>query len=376
MHQLPTNCPLAIVSAALCILASATDQASASSLRSLNVVHSAQTQNRTTYQQTSYWGLRRDDEHGPTVHQEDHWHYNRPVAARLETDSSPSSSAPSLKRAMSFLSRPSARPTTLSAIPNIRPRVPNLPVPIPSDEGLQCINTAFGANVARFTSLLPHLAGITFPSGAPQQLGRLITTFHTAIRVAYDLFCNLNASPADSIITLLSLGASYCIMTPMPAVRSSLAHTAGVYPHITPPPYLDTRIQYSGMNLKGTDYWHQYLLHSLMGIESCWPPQDVWESSSRWMEFWTDADEKWFQTHLLNLSSGNLAALKTCRNWKRSFWPTAAVRLGDSAGTEIFAHSLLQDLGYCTDKEPCWDLSVYANPLGQLPHMSQARVGG
>ncbi|KAG2045417.1 hypothetical protein BDR06DRAFT_596547 [Suillus hirtellus] len=213
-------------------------------------------------------------------------------------------------------------------------------------------------------------------------------------------------------------------MTPIPAVRTSLAHIARVYPHITPPPYLDTRTQYSGMNLKATDYWHQYqrrvrellqrpyarrfltmggiawrlalqfgppelarpaldgpssdvtvwgrgdiaegywddsvtpadlgtlIGRSSTGVESCWPPQDVWESSSRWMGFWTDADEKWFQTHLSNLTSGNIAAPKTRKNWKRSFRPTAAARLGDS-GTELFARSLLKDLGYCTDKELC-----------------------
>ncbi|KAG1743583.1 uncharacterized protein EDB91DRAFT_1080986 [Suillus paluster] len=312
MHQLPANRPLAITRLVLPPREVLTVNSGH------EVVHSTQTQNRTAYQQTSYRGLRRDDEHGPMVHQEDHWHYNRPVAACLEADSSPSSSAPlsSPPRVhehkwegplsslychdtvvdVTSMTRPSARPTTLSAVPNIRPRVPNLPVPIPSDEGLQRMNTAFGANVARFTSPPPHLAGITFPSGAPQQLGRLITTFHTAIRVVYNLFCNPNASPADSIVTLLSLGTSYRIMTPMPAVRSSLAHTAGVYPHIIPQPYLDTCIQYSGMNLKGTDYWHQYLRQF-----------DGWGSG--WMQM-----KKWFQTHLSNLSSGNLAAPKTRKN--------------------------------------------------------------
>lgn len=324
---------------------------------------------------------------------------------------------------------PAVRFATHAAVPNITSRVPKLPVlrVVPSDEGLQRINKAFGANVARFISP-PHLAGITFSSGTPQTLGRLITTFRTAIRVAYDLFCNPNASPADSVPTLLSLGASYRIMTPMP-VRSLLAHTSRVHPHIAPPPYLDTHIQYSGMNLKATDYWNQYqrqvrellerpyarrfltmggitwrlalqfgppelarqaldgpssdvtvfgrgdiaegywddsvtpadlgtlIGRSSTGVESCWPPQDVWESSSRWMGFWTYADEKWFQTHLQNLSSGNLAAPKTRKNWKRAFRPTAAVRLGD-CGTEIFARNLLGDLGYCTDKEPCWNLSV------------------
>lgn len=437
---------------------------------------------------SSHRGPRRDDKHGPVVHQQDHCHY-KPVAgssqsfaARIEADSGPSSSAPSLKRATSFLSSqhhvrehkwegplsplcrrdtvadvrvqspvvsvtrfsrslldisPAVRSATHAAVPNATSRVPKLPVlrVVPSDEGLQRINKAFGANVARFISP-PHLAGITFPSGTPQILGRLITTFRTAIRVAYDLFCNPNASPADSVPTLLSLGASYRIMTPMP-VRSLLAHPTRVHRHIAPPPYLDTHMQYSGMNLKATDFWNQYqwqvrellgrpyarrfltmggiawrlalqfgppelarqaldgpssdvtvfgrgdiaegywddsvtpgdlgtlIGRSSTGVESCWPPQDVWESSSRWMGFWTYADEKWFQTHLQNLSSGNLAAPKTRKNWKRAFRPTAAVRLGDS-GTEIFARNLLGDLGYCTDKEPCWNLSVQVKSTGQL----------
>ncbi|KAG1722587.1 uncharacterized protein EDB91DRAFT_1004895, partial [Suillus paluster] len=42
------------------------------------------------------------------------------------------------------------------------------------------------------------------------------------------------------------------------------------------------------------------------GSESCWPPNDLWDSSKKWKGFWSDADEAWFQLHLVNLSSRNL----------------------------------------------------------------------
>ncbi|KAG2737849.1 hypothetical protein P692DRAFT_20883171 [Suillus brevipes Sb2] len=272
--------------------------------------------------------------------------------ARIEADSGPSSSAPSLKKATSFLSSqhrmrehkwegplsPLCRCDTVAdvrvqspvvsathaTVPNATSRVPKLPVlrVVPSDEGLQRINKAFGPtnppNLRKADHDIPygHQSGLRF------------------VLQSERITCRLRPYPAQP--------------------RRILPHhdPDAVHRHIAPPPYLDTHMQYSGMNLKATDLWNQYqwqvrellgrpyarrfltmggiawrlalqfgppelarqaldgpssdvtvfgrgdiaegywddsvtpgdlgtlIGRSSTGVESCWPPQDVWESSS------------------------------------------------------------------------------------------------
>ncbi|KAG1761651.1 hypothetical protein EDD22DRAFT_953834 [Suillus occidentalis] len=42
------------------------------------------------------------------------------------------------------------------------------------------------------------------------------------------------------------------------------------------------------------------------GLENsvtCWPPHDIWTSSTKWAGFWSEKDESWFQLQLANLWS-------------------------------------------------------------------------
>ncbi|KAG1891932.1 uncharacterized protein F5891DRAFT_1197228 [Suillus fuscotomentosus] len=93
---------------------------------------------------------------------------------------------------------------------------------------------------------------------------------------------------------------------------------------------------------------------------SFWLPHDIWDASCRWKEFWSDTDEQWFQSHLQNLSSRNVGASKTHKDWKCFFRPISAAKSSDTSiyGSEAFARELFGQLGFSTALVPTWDLSV------------------
>lgn len=99
------------------------------------------------------------------------------------------------------------------------------------------------------------------------------------------------------------------------------------------------------------------------GLESsvtCWPPHDIWTSSTRWSGYWLEKDESWFQLQLANLSSGNANAPKSRKDWKQFYKPIADNRSDDPSihGSEAFARDVFQKLGYHVDHDPIWNLGT------------------
>lgn len=239
------------------------------------------------------------------------------------------------------------------------------------------------------------LPGINFPIIATQRMGKLVTTFRTAVHITYAMIVDLSASPADSIPTLLRSGAPYCVLSPSGNVNSQLL--------IGQPPYLATRHEYIGLDLQDPNYWNNYKKNvkellsrpyahcflslggilwclalqfspadlvehalagpsldatdwasgdisdglyddmvtpadkgilvgrSLQGSESCWPPYELWDASTGWTGCWSDDNESWFQSHLSNLSDGRLDTPKSCQVWRKLFKPAPAVVSQDPA---------------------------------------------
>lgn len=245
--------------------------------------------------------------------------------------------------------------------------------------------------------------------------GRLTTSFRSAIRVVYDQLSNPDSSPADSILTLLRSGAPFQILAPLPntapqdlAVAPSYLSRRNVFQgfDLQNPGYWtiytarvrellclpfarrfltqggilwrialqfgpNTLVQeaLAGPSSAVTlwrsgksvgNLWDDFVTpeeintllgRSSSGSESCWPPNDVWDSCKKWKGFWSDADEAWFQLHLANLSSGNLQAPKSRRTWKTCFRPAKSDR-----SSEPYAQELFKKLGYDNARAPTWDL--------------------
>jgi hypothetical protein len=239
------------------------------------------------------------------------------------------------------------------------------------------------------------LPGINFPTIAIQRTGKLVTTFRTAVRIAYAMFVNPSISPADFIPTLLRSGAPYRVLSPPGNATPQLL--------IGQPPYLATRHEYVGLDLQDPNYWNNYKRNvkellgrpyarrflslggilwrlalqfgpadlveraiagpssdatdwasgdmsdglcddmvtpadkgilvgrSLRGSESCWPSYDLWDASAGWTGCWSDDNESWFQSHLSNLSDGKIDAPKNRQVWRKLFKPAPAVMSHDPA---------------------------------------------
>lgn len=227
------------------------------------------------------------------------------------------------------------------------------------------------------------MTGVTFPTVPAQRAGHLITTFRSAIRIAYDMSVNPSASPADSIPGLLRSGAPFQVRVPFGNVTPQLLGPR--------PAYLATRDEYKGLNLQNVRYWDAYTLRvtellkkpfargflSLGGILwrlalqfgpadliaqalagpssyvtvwqsgdmsgglcndivtaaeigiligrthtgsiSCWPPYDIWDTSIQWKGSWSDDNESWFQSHLSSLSASHWDAPKSRQEWRKRF---------------------------------------------------------
>ncbi|KAG1772206.1 hypothetical protein EV702DRAFT_1246600 [Suillus placidus] len=254
-------------------------------------------------------------------------------------------------------------------------------------QGVQEIDNMLGDLSELIAGPPTFLNNIIFPNTLPEPTatGTLVTSFRAGVKIARDLFLNSSASPADSIPFLLQSGAEYRVFTPPD--RSAL-NPDGCGPS---PPYLNTCHTHAGINLKTREYWSKYERNSLVlppslpapcqalirtpplgdvsdggwddsvtmadigiligqspdGAESCWPPHDVWSTSSRWKGFWSESDEIWFQSQLANLSSANLEAPKNRREWKRFFHPrlTTPDARRSTPGSEAFSRQLLGRLG-------------------------------
>lgn len=293
-----------------------------------------------------------------------------------------------------------------------------------ADEGIRLITDAYRANELRINGPQVFMQGVTFPAAPAHHSGRLITTFRSAIRVAYDLLANPNASPADSVPGLLRCGAPFRVI-------SAIQYASPTQLEVRPL-YLATKRAHVGLDLSEPGYWNTYVatvqqllsrpfarrflsvggiiwrialqfgpntliqealvgpssdvtrwksgetlddlwddtvtpaeleILSGQGLEhsvTCWPPHDIWTSSTRWSGFWSEKDESWFQLQLANLSSGNTEAPKTRKDWKRFYKPIADDRSGDPSihGSEAFARDLFQKLGYHVDRDPIWNLDA------------------
>ncbi|KAG1743580.1 uncharacterized protein EDB91DRAFT_1080983 [Suillus paluster] len=287
-------------------------------------------------------------------------------------------------------------------------------LPVRVEVGLPLIAESYQANELQIDGPV-FMMGITFPAAPVLRSGRLTTTFQSAIWVVYDQLLSPNASPADSLQTLLRSGAPFRVFAPLPNTAFQQLAVA--------PSYLLRRNVFQGFDLTNLGYWNIYtsqvrellcrpfaccfltlggilwrialqfgpntlvqealvgpssavmlwgsgelvsnlwddfvtpeeintlLGRSHSGSESCWPPNDLWDSSKKWKGFWSDADEAWFQLHLANLLSGNLQAPKSWRTWKTSFRPAKL-----DTPLEIYAQELFKKLGYDNVRAPTWDL--------------------
>jgi hypothetical protein len=257
----------------------------------------------------------------------------------------------------------------------------------------------------------------------PAATGSLVTSFRAGVRIARDLLLNPAASPGDSIPFLLQSGAEYRVFTPpgestlnpgpsppylnthhthaginlktreywskyernvntllerpyarrfltMGGILWRLALQFGpstIITHALSGPSLDATVWRQGDISQGGG-WDDSVTMADIGIligqspdgaGSCWPPHDVWFTSSRWKGFWLESDEIWFQSHLANLSSANLKAPKNCKEWKQFFHSkltTAGARLS-TPGSEAFSRQLLGQLGYNVHQELCWNMT-------------------
>ncbi|KAG1759014.1 hypothetical protein EDD22DRAFT_956277 [Suillus occidentalis] len=226
-----------------------------------------------------------------------------------------------------------------------------------ADEGIQLITDAYHANELWINGPQVFMQGITFPA-APvyhRDSGRLIMMFRSAIRVAYDLLANPNASPADSVPGLLRCGAPFQVI-------SSIQYAAPTQLEVWPL-YLATKCAHIGLDLSEPGFWNTYVANvqqllscpfahrflsvggiiwcialqfgpntliqealvgpssdvtrwksgktlddlwddtvtpaeleilSGQGLENlvtCWPPHDIWTSSTKWAGFWLEKDE-------------------------------------------------------------------------------------
>jgi hypothetical protein len=308
-------------------------------------------------------------------------------------------------------------------IPNTQnPQSPS--VLLPCKEGLRRIRSAYGADARLIIGPPVCLRGITFPATPAPRLGTLVMPFQSAIRVAHDIYIDPAASATASVPTLLQRGASYRVLVPrsqvirVPSTVNYLRYlnTRNTYPRLLnlkdpnywnvylaqvqallrrpyarrfltlggilwrlalqfgPPSLLNqalagpsSDVMIWGIGDVVDGQWDDSVtaadIATLIGVSeagSCWPPHDVWNASCRWKGFWSDADEKWFQSHLRNLSSGNAEAGKTRKDWKRFFRPISTARSSDASiyGSEAFARELFGRLGFRIDLVPTWDLSV------------------
>ncbi|KAG2354421.1 hypothetical protein BDR07DRAFT_1494636 [Suillus spraguei] len=261
--------------------------------------------------------------------------------------------------------------------------------------------------------------GLIFPTVPAQRMGQLITTFRSAIRIAYDMLVNPSASPADSIPGLLKSGAPYQIRVPIGNATPQL-----LVPH---PAYLASRDQYISFNLGNPRYWDAYMLRvtellqkpfarrflslggilwrlalqfgpadliaralagpssyatvwqsgdisdghcddiataaeigillgrNFSGTVTCWPPYDLWNASIQWKGSWSNDNESWFQSQLSRLSASHPDAPQNRQEWRKKF------QLAPSAyhGSDACARRLFGQLGYPIDCDPFWDLAQY-----------------
>ncbi|KAG1740274.1 hypothetical protein EDB19DRAFT_1908447 [Suillus lakei] len=291
-------------------------------------------------------------------------------------------------------------------------------------EGIRLITHAYRANELRINGPQVFMQGVTFPAAPTLHSGRLITTFRSAIRVVHNLLANPNVSPADSIPGLLRSGAPFRVISSIQYTAPTQLEARPLYlatkrAHVgldlSEPGYWNTylatvqqlldrpfarcfltvggiiwriALQFgpktliqealSGPSSDVThwksgetldDLWDDTVtpaeLEILLGqgLENsvtCWPPHDIWTSSTRWSGFWSEKDEAWFQLQLANLSSGNTEAPKTRKDWKRFYKPISDDKSGDLSfhGSEAFACDLFQKLGYRVDHDPIWDLDT------------------
>jgi hypothetical protein len=277
----------------------------------------------------------------------------------------------------------------------------------------------------KFTGPPVILPGINFPTTATQRTGKLVTTFRTAVRLVHLRFLNPNASPADFIPTLLRSGAPYRVLSPLgnatphplagqppylatrheytgldledpgywesykrnveellgrPYARRFLS-LGGIFWRLAlqfgPADLIDCAL--AGPSSDVTEWASGDMLdgfcddmvtpadkgillgRSLRGSETCWPPWDLWDTSTEWTGHWSDDNESWFQSHLSNLSHGRLNAPKSRQAWRKLFKPAPAVVSHDPAhrGTDPLARTVFGQLGHSVDREPCWDLAQY-----------------
>ncbi|KAG1804561.1 hypothetical protein EV424DRAFT_1351262 [Suillus variegatus] len=266
--------------------------------------------------------------------------------------------------------------------------------------------------------------GVVFPTAPVHHSGRLITMFRSAIRIVYNLLANPNASPVDSIPALLRCGAPFQVISSVQYDAPTHLEVRPLYlatkrTHIgldlSNPGYWNTYVATVQQLLN-----HSFARHFLMvggiiwrvalqfgpnmlvqealagpssdvtrwksgemlddlwddtvtpaelevllgqGLESsvtCWPPHDIWTSSTRWSGYWSEKDESWFQLQLANLSSGNTDAPKSRKDWKRFYKPITDNRSDDPSihGSEAFACDVFLKLGYHVDRDPIWNLGT------------------
>ncbi|KAG2125166.1 hypothetical protein DEU56DRAFT_759408 [Suillus clintonianus] len=137
-------------------------------------------------------------------------------SSRKRTLSASTSSAPEAKRYCGVTSnqRPAQHKQLTSEPPVLLQDCPLLDVGVSPSSAPQVLDDT--APIPQPLSQLPpvFITGVTFPAVPAQRTGQLITTFRSAICIAYDMSVNPSASPADSIPGLLRSGAPYQIRVP------------------------------------------------------------------------------------------------------------------------------------------------------------------
>ncbi|KAG1727326.1 hypothetical protein EDB19DRAFT_1833142 [Suillus lakei] len=269
---------------------------------------------------------------------------------------------------------------------------------VSADEGIQLITQAYRANELRINGPHVFMQGIAFPAAPVHHSGRLIMTFRCGApfrvisSIQYAAPTQLEVRPwylatkgAHVGIDLCELGywntyeATIQQLLNQPFVRHFLM-VGGIIWHIALQFGPNTLVQQalagpssditrwkSGEVLD--DLWDHTVTPAgmviLLGqgldkVGTCWPPHDIWTSSAKWSGFWSEEDESWFQLQLANLSSGNINAPKTHKDWKRFYRPIPDSKSDDPSihGSEAFARDLFQSLGYCVDHDPTWNLDT------------------
>jgi hypothetical protein len=88
------------------------------------------------------------------------------------------------------------------------------------------------------------------------------------------------------------------------------------------------------------------LLLGVSELGSVWPTLDIWERSENWTGEWSEKGEKWFQSHIHNVSVGSPTSILTRQQWKSKFrqHTVASLKKTNRLGTEVHAEAVCVQL--------------------------------